>query len=550
MMKYSFEDTANVEYEDGAFYADSNKKLAEAWNHFHSSVDNYEDYQVMSALTAMFTNVSARKQQVVREIDTYKDHYLVDVMVTQLVEDALAPEIRTGDVLAVKSTKKNKELQKELDYLDTLINFNQLAKDIAPEAILYGEHFLRTDLDVSKGIVGIYDDVEYGTVVPLTKGGRIVNYLVSTCGRLFKAHRSAYVGFIMDGHRYRIDMKDAFNCDLNDTKKNNKILNDIPRFIRVGKSLIYNILPKLKELDLLEKLIPSTKLSKLSGGNIVGVNLNEKTEMKEAVKTVRQLENLINKRVSVDTDLQDLTVEKLLNTAGKVKVIPLFGEKGTLERLDYKSDEPDDLTQSAEDLRRLITSSVGHIYELLFGGDTPDKQEQLRRYARYLRKLKNIQRCITNGIKQIIYIHLDNKDIEYNKKEDISVEFLNTLVEVDNLDKLEHASLTINALQDMHDYVVNLIDEESPIRDAVKPKVYADYVSKHLSTIGMGELIDPKKVKDLDLGTEDDADVDAEEGTPTFDLDTLKATLEEYKSKIETLENSLKVKDTDNEQNI
>ena len=62
------------------------------------------------------------------------------------------------------------------------------------------------------------------------------------------------------------------NIDLYETNKK-EILKNIPHFIRIGKSMIYPVLDKIKQLQLLEELVPATKLADLSSGTMVGVSI-------------------------------------------------------------------------------------------------------------------------------------------------------------------------------------------------------------------------------------------------------------------------------------
>lgn len=71
--------------------------------------------------------------------------------------------------------------------------------------------------------------------------------------------------------------------------------------------------------------------------------------------------------------------------------------------------------------------------ELFFGGrDSGAKSDFLKRYGRYLRKLKFLQIAITGGIVQLCLAHLTNKGI-FVKPEMINVVFKNELVKYTRL---------------------------------------------------------------------------------------------------------------------
>ncbi len=137
----------------------------------------------------------------------------------------------------------------------------------------------------------------------------------------------------------------------------------------------------------------------------------------------------------------------------------------------------------------VICDSIGIPYELLYKSDSESRQENLRRYSRYLRKLKNVQRCIAGGLKQLVFIHLANKGISF-KRDDIEIDFFNTLANVDNLDKLEQADITISSLENMKSLFDELLDEESPYREFVRKDVFLAYMAKNLETVGLDGAVD------------------------------------------------------------
>jgi len=509
-----------------------------------------ENWHIAAAYGAIYMKVAETRKKLIREVDKMRVFYMVDVILTQLVEDALAPQIGTGDVLAISSERP--ELQKEIDFLEEKFDLDQMAMIIAPDIVAYGEYTLKTKVnthprvlqrieqeqgeslsedgltpgggsaptgtspnyapysgqDPSKpqikglenpeidpneefGLVDLLDSVEQGSVVGLTKWNTPEGYLIGdggsgkNPGTVKKAEPSDFVKFSLSSARIKIDIFKEFNVNkqqLPDELKN------IPRFIRVGKSMIYGIVSKLKELELLEALVPATKLSKLSNGTLVGVRVPAGYDLDKAVEATKQIEGLMNKKVGVDPILEEITIENIMGTAGRLKAVPIFGETGRLEKLDYKQDEPDDLLASVTDIRKVICASIGIPYELLFEGESA-KGEVLKKYARYLRKLKAIQKSIEEGMRQIIYIHLANKGYEF-KTEDIKVEFYNKLIEIDNLDKLEFIDTTVGLLRNVRDFVMEMADrsQHPAIADKVDVIGFLKWMNEQMNVIGFNNL--------------------------------------------------------------
>lgn len=508
------------------------KALAEA--NVTRAMNSMEKYYALSAYGAIYSKVSSEMQSIITAVDDMRSFYLVEVILNQITEDALSPRIGTDEIVAY--SHPDPAIQKELDELKKRIGLDQLILNITPDLCAYGEYTLKTVIDrvvnkedelnkkkgkkgkvfatKSKGITDVSDIVDQGTVIALAQDGVTEGYLTidEVNGQLEVREVADFIKFSLGGQRVKIDMKSIIPPAMIRNKETRKIVSKIPRFIRMGKSVLYPVLSKLKELELLEKLIPATKLNKLSQGNLVGLPLPDNYDLEQALMASRRVEGMINKKVSVDPRTREITVESILSAAGKTRVIPLLGEKGTLDKLDYKSDEPDDLMANAKDIRELIMDSVGVPSELVFKSDGDSRSEILKRYAKYLRKLKRVQKTLSEGSRQIAFIHLANRGIDF-KEEDVELNFLNTLVEIDNLDKLEHADVTTSLLTNVRDFFNDMMAEDSPYKDSVDLNKVSEYIESNLKTVGLSDALKINKeggadvnktAEETDMGVSDD----------------------------------------------
>jgi len=443
-----------------------------------------------TSMVAAYTRVSRLRKNIIKEIDRISDFYLVDVIIDQMVEDALTPEVSSGEVLSVSS--ENKHINKELKILDERIGFDTLILDILPDVLRYGEYILKPKVSNKGGLEELIDCVEQGTVLAVSKGRKIDGYIELAAGRhgytLKLKDSSDYAIFTLPGKKIRIDIQKHYGV-----KDPETCFANIPRFVRVGKGVIYPVINKFKELELMEQLVPATKLQKMTSGTILSIQVPPGYDLDKATRVCRRLEGIINEKIAIDVSQGQMTLENVLGTAGKFKCIPIFGDKGTVNKMDYKSDEPDDLLASIEDLRKVCCSSIGVLYEVIFLSEGMDKGEILRRYARYLRRLKNIQRAIRDGVRRVCQIHLANKGIGA-KDDDIVVDFRNKLIEIDNIDKLEFLDTSVNMLSNINDFLNNLTeDEESPLAEKVDMEAFAKFLGQQLNMIGLTGVI---KVED------------------------------------------------------
>jgi hypothetical protein len=474
--------------------------------HFLKTNGREESYngRVAAALAATYTKVVDSRSKLIREVDKMRQFYMTDVIINQICEDAISPEVGSGRIIKVSSP--NATIQAEIDALRNRVDFDALIQSVVPDLMSYGEYVVSTKIaKVEKGVQvdpttvygveEIRDDVEQGSVVAVANWNDTLGFLAQDPrrGTVVWKEPSDFIRFTLSSVRMRIDLHKEYGADRLPKTAAGK---DIPRFVRVGRSVVYPIIPKLKELELLEALVPATKLSKLSSGSIVGVQVPAGYDVQKAMEAARQMEQLVNKKVGVDSKLGELTIENIMSAAGRIKVIPMFGDKGQTQKLDYKSEEPDEMLASVRDIRSTICTSVGVPYEIVFGGEDEKRSVTLKKYARYLRRLKAIQKALDDGIRELIYIHLVNKGIDF-KEEDVKTEFFNKLIEIDNLDKLEFMDTTIQFVDNAKKFVFELASPEANpyFGEQIRFKALASFINEQLNVVGFPNIIDPNYLK-------------------------------------------------------
>ena len=206
----------------------------------------------------------------------------------------------------------------------------------------------------------------------------------------------------------------------------------------------------------------------------------------EGFKAARRYEQILNRHRGTDRGSGELTIVDIISVAGKIRVLPQFGEKGQLTNInDTKENRTvDDLMGSIRDIREVVCTSIGFPPEILFGGEGQSpKSEFLKRYSRYLRKLKAVQYCIAQGLTQIALTHLANRGIQDLKFEDIQVVFRNELINIDELEKLEFASTIIEMMSSVNRFAQEIL--ENPALEAmIDQNAYQAFLYKTLQMIG------------------------------------------------------------------
>ncbi len=500
---YANVDPTTLDLNEIATDPDKLADFMESYKDLKDAVD-LKDYTYLPALAASFQKAVNSKKEIVDEIKKIEDFYIFQILLSQFIDDAVAPDVYTSEILTV--TSPNPKYNEKLQEFQEKFNLDLLALDILPELVKYGSYCLKPEVASDKGIVDLCDVVNSEYIIPVTKHGEIEGYiyqdLTSSSQDLKVAPVSEFVNFSMAGEKLRIETSNEYQAYSQETSTKSQKL---PTYLRIGKSMFYAMRTKIKELQLLEALVPASKLAKLSNGSIVGVRVPASYGINQAIKFSKKVENSINKQVGINPHTDKMTIENMMNTSGRIKTVPIFGDKGMLDKLDYKSDEPDDLLSSVTDLRQVICTIAGVPYELIFGGED-SKGAILKRHSRYIKKLRSIQSAIARGVVDLLMVHFGNlgEAFEDVTRSDINVALSQKLVEIENLDQLEFVDGSIAMIKSVIEFTNEIANEdESTIAEYVDTKELANWVGGQLKLIGLN-IIDQKKLdKDLGIETED-----------------------------------------------
>jgi hypothetical protein len=409
------------------------------------------------AMVGAFTKAAETKREYAQSLGELSKYYLVDALMNLIADETLITDIMTGEIVQLQGV--NKKIDDELKILQRRLNIDQIVEDITLDLLKYGDYTLSMDMESGEGVTSVTDNVRQENIVALYRHGLPEKFLIREKAKIRILPASTHLHFALGRSKLRIELGSEFDV-ANDDLEN--LRNKLPNYVRVGRPLLYGVQSKLKELQLLEALVPASKLHQLSTGSLVGVSVPNQTDPKEAFAISRRYESLLNSKTALDKRSGTLAdVGDILATAGRTKVVPVMGDKGNLQSIDVKENRAaDDMLSSIRDIRSTICSTIGVPPELLFGSDSAEsKGEFLKRHARYLRKIKSIQTALANGLKQLALAHLISMGHEVMPN-DIQIVFRNEVVNIDELDKLEFADQVNTMVSDLWAFMTELNDSE------------------------------------------------------------------------------------------
>ena len=442
------------------------------------------DPRVSSIFSALHTSANQTRKGFQAEIKRLENFYLIDTIIGSVIDDALSPELSTGEILELYSENQKlndilKEFQKDFD-LDNIV------QEFLSEMLLEtGEYYLRPKVEKGKGIVSIFDDVDSNEILSFYQNGFPIKFMKTIDGKATLVDPSTYAHFILNSRKIKVQVS-------KEVRLSDKIPDEVKSMYshcRIGRPLLYGVLSKIKELEILEKLVPGIKLANLTAGSIVGVEVPPATAPKDAFDIARKYEELFNMKTSVNQATGEMTAADILAVAGRIKAIPTFGGKGNVTSIDAKSDSnTSDIQSSISDTREVICSSIAFPAGLIYGGMS--KGDILKQNSRYLRKIKSVRSTIANGLIQLALIHVSNLDIQFDVTfQDITVRFKNESVNIDELEKLEYMDASVGFMKGTIDLVAQL--SEAGLGDCIDKDKLKDWISDKLIFISTDRKADP-----------------------------------------------------------
>ncbi len=277
--------------------------------------------EVASAMSAIYTKATGNRREFLVEFDRLKSCYIIQCLLNALVEDALTPDVTTGEILQVGS--HNAEINKELIALQDLFDFDQIVNDLVMDLLSYGEYTLRLRVERGIGVTDILDDIDQSRILCFYAQGFPYRFIRQTERdiEVFPAYKFAH--FCYGRNRLRVKIENEF---LEVGNYVDEFGFPYPTYARVGRPLFYSVLGKIKELMVLEQLIPASKLNQLLTGSLVGLQIPASMSPDEGFKAARRYEQLLNRHRGVDRSTGELTMVDIIGVAGKIRVLPQFGD--------------------------------------------------------------------------------------------------------------------------------------------------------------------------------------------------------------------------------
>src|SRR5215210_4923849 len=124
---------------------------------------NTQTPAVASAMAATYTTAVNTREEYEQEYEKIKGFYLTDTILSNIVDDALTPDISSGEILRV--TTENERYRDKVEAFQRDFNLDGIVNEFCYDLLAHGEYTLRIIVEEGQGVVDIIDDVNNRSLV-------------------------------------------------------------------------------------------------------------------------------------------------------------------------------------------------------------------------------------------------------------------------------------------------------------------------------------------------------------------------------------------------
>ena len=401
-------------------------------------------------LATIYTQTYTTKKELFELYRSVKDLDQASVIISDFIDDAFnVPDSDFPFTIELSENVPDKEfIERKLSDFVKKFDIYQLDKDTVEDFLIYGDYYFHTVPRIGEGIVELNDNVDIENVFSIYKNNQLIQHIGMSKNQMFAG--SALAGWAGQLRAIHPDLLSHFCLDMRKIKielpTDETGILALPENIRIGRSVLFNALALLKKYQLLDMALTYKEVRNALMPVFLGVQTGAFTRPDEMIEACKTIESYLQEGTAMEFDLENSdSMQDLLAGTSSVKVAPIPGDKGRLEKIDIGqgSSDTDGLSKILDDTgSRIATVS---------GGVTANEQgksrlEILKCNSRRSKRLMDIQRGRSNGWRDMMHKHLRYQHINI-EKESIKIQYKS----IPNADIFEEASGLVTLLSVVND---------------------------------------------------------------------------------------------------
>jgi len=426
-----------------------NGLLGRSFNHAEYGVAL--DFTERQEMIRSFMGIYNQREDMLRSLNTLRNMDLVQTIVDVFINDGfnassdnfifnIRYQAKNTDGTDRKEDDIGKNINAQIESFKEKVKLAPFIQNCLEDLLLIGEYPFRPIREEKQGIVELADDLEPANIVAVCRNEKVEYYLEKRDTKIFIREPYQIKMFSMATRKVRVRaghfQKHQFQTRM------------IPEYYRVGRSILYPAVAKLKRLQIIEMASIANALNRVLTPKILGLSVPANAQPEDITEITKRYERRLQElRTNIAVDGQ-LEFQELLNAVGRIFMVPQFADgKGAMTPIDIN--EPDDNGEQENRLRVAAAVAIGvpPYYLSILGEAAMGKVEMLKSYSRYSRKLVGVQNTLADTVVDLTSDHLKDLGIHV-KPEEIVVEF-KSIVNTDALDTMEYSVAATQVLQDI-----------------------------------------------------------------------------------------------------
>lgn len=427
-----------------------------------------------NALLETLTGVMGTREGLIATLESVRYCDIVQTILDVVKNDAFYTEAEhmfevRYDEKEESESNTQKKVNKMIESFVREIQLEPLINNILEDFLLYGEYPLRVVLSPNKGVLQVKDDLDPATTVGIYEIERPLFFLEKSSRGYTIRDQKDVVHFSLSATKIRIK-----TLSLMDEKK------ILPEYIRIGKSILYPALQKIRHLQTIELASLITDLKKAIAPILIAVSVPAGSLPEDVTEIAKKYEQHLQEVYRGLPDINNPSMGDLLSTVTNFRVIPAFTDgKGTVQTLDLIGNQAD-IDARIDRMRQCIAIAIGMPPYYLVPSimeNTQQKTDMLKLHSRYSRMLAGIQRAVGLGIRRIVALHIINRGIFIDENM-IRVKF-KALLNVEHLDQMEYSVAAAQTLRDVWSVIAEILQSDE-VQAELDSQVFVDVVNEFL----------------------------------------------------------------------
>lgn len=349
-----------------------------------SSYYQSEAYLNQLLASALFKSVQTKKA-IKAYHDSLEDFYLLRIIKQSIYHDVFYKFLDEEALplgLPIKVQASNaKTTDRILGYLEEL-RVPEIVREILDATLYLGEYLLFYDSENFQIDETLIDQTSWRAVY---QRGRLSKLIAFSNNQTIDQYRDRALIFRIKYLPYKLNILGE---------------DEYPFYAYVGQGIIdVGILNLLNTIRLMESLMPVQQALSVQAGQLIYVRLPEApSDPKSGFDLARQYERLLNAAVEISSSQGPISYQDIISSIAKWRVIPLFGEKGSIEPRELPRPGPIDL-QALGYVKQALTDAIPLPASYLGIQETNQDRNKL---AQYYMLITEIRRGIAEFVDLVI----------------------------------------------------------------------------------------------------------------------------------------------------